>query len=764
MGRPAGAPRCTDPAPAPIDPGYRPGVLRVRPGDRTSFAASVERGLQYAVGGMILAKTLVFVLAAGAWDAPSDLQRGTAVVVVVLVTVAGGRCLGGRAGRLDVTLCSVAMVLAFLLPDALTAAVGAAESPIIHLAEPLLLSVVVGGRAFFSLTVLTVNLTYIGLRALGGADGALAGLQETSFLTGVAVAVFVLVTGLRAASDRAEATLQSQRSTVADRLTRTELEATTFIHDELVPTLLAGSMAPDRADTRRAAEQALRRLVRPRTSVPVARLEVALPELAARAGVAVTVHVVGASGPLVLPDRVRAALEGAVGEALRNVARHSGQRAAHVQVVQGPWSVEVVVRDDGRGFDPGVEGVGLRTSIIERMTAVGGTALVLSRPGSGTEVRLGWTATGLARRRSLAEENDLLLRTAVGNPARVVSTVCAWLATGYLVSALLLLVSGRNPVGSMVVAGPILLLTGALCWAQRHGPLGQRWLTAAAVGPALALAIALPAYRPSELGTLHTWIIELSSLPILAIAWTSTARRLALTLLPSSVVLTAVAVLAGIAGAEVPHLLLIQPLNVVFVALIASMLRRAGRAILDARDDDSAVTDLPARLRAILGGEYGAISAALGDQLAGRLDAPRAARLAQAARDSLYLRGDDHAALRHELGALRADGVVVRATNREAPGPSRRLAEILAEVRAGAPREVTITTFADRVSVVVIPAPPVERVATLTPLLDDGWSLEALDDAAVLGWSAPADAEPASTPPPALLPEQRSRADETARR
>jgi signal transduction histidine kinase len=53
------------------------------------------------------------------------------------------------------------------------------------------------------------------------------------------------------------------------------------------------------------------------------------------------------------------------------------------------------VRDDGRGFDPGrlaaaaVSGrLGVSQSIIGRLRDAGGTAVVTSRPGQGTEVDL----------------------------------------------------------------------------------------------------------------------------------------------------------------------------------------------------------------------------------------------------------------------------------------------------------------------------------------------------------------------------------------
>jgi signal transduction histidine kinase len=53
----------------------------------------------------------------------------------------------------------------------------------------------------------------------------------------------------------------------------------------------------------------------------------------------------------------------------------------------------VTVQDDGRGFDPAaipVERLGVRTSILDRMATVGGSADVVSRPGAGTRIELAW--------------------------------------------------------------------------------------------------------------------------------------------------------------------------------------------------------------------------------------------------------------------------------------------------------------------------------------------------------------------------------------
>jgi signal transduction histidine kinase len=83
------------------------------------------------------------------------------------------------------------------------------------------------------------------------------------------------------------------------------------------------------------------------------------------------------------------ALRFGVREALTNVRRHSAAQAAEVAGRATADRVEVVVTDDGRGFDPAaVGGFGLAQSIVARLREVGGDAAVESSPGRGATVRM----------------------------------------------------------------------------------------------------------------------------------------------------------------------------------------------------------------------------------------------------------------------------------------------------------------------------------------------------------------------------------------
>ena len=91
-------------------------------------------------------------------------------------------------------------------------------------------------------------------------------------------------------------------------------------------------------------------------------------------------------------DRLDPRLEGVifriVQEALNNVKRHSQTNHAAVRLTQHDGLLEVVVLDQGVGFDADAvtsESFGLR-GIRERARLFGGTARVDSAPGEGTTV------------------------------------------------------------------------------------------------------------------------------------------------------------------------------------------------------------------------------------------------------------------------------------------------------------------------------------------------------------------------------------------
>jgi len=109
-----------------------------------------------------------------------------------------------------------------------------------------------------------------------------------------------------------------------------------------------------------------------------------------------SVSMVTPAGPVLLPAHEARELTAAVHAALDNVRRHCGGTArAWVLVDDEGEAVTVTVRDDGPGIPPGrlalaaADGrLGVSQAICGRMRDLGGSARVMSTPGTGTEVRL----------------------------------------------------------------------------------------------------------------------------------------------------------------------------------------------------------------------------------------------------------------------------------------------------------------------------------------------------------------------------------------
>jgi signal transduction histidine kinase len=79
----------------------------------------------------------------------------------------------------------------------------------------------------------------------------------------------------------------------------------------------------------------------------------------------------------------------AVKEAVHNVIRHSGASELQVHIRFENRILTIIVRDNGKGFDPTVEseGHGL-ANMKRRIKSCGGTCSLQSRAEGGTEVRL----------------------------------------------------------------------------------------------------------------------------------------------------------------------------------------------------------------------------------------------------------------------------------------------------------------------------------------------------------------------------------------
>lgn len=109
-------------------------------------------------------------------------------------------------------------------------------------------------------------------------------------------------------------------------------------------------------------------------------------ELHERYGIAVTVLV---EVPERLPQQVETVLYRVAQEALTNVVRHARAAEASIVVTVSRGSVQLVVEDDGVGFDPTALAPAERIGLIgmrERLELLGGSLRLESAPGGGCSV------------------------------------------------------------------------------------------------------------------------------------------------------------------------------------------------------------------------------------------------------------------------------------------------------------------------------------------------------------------------------------------
>ena len=116
-------------------------------------------------------------------------------------------------------------------------------------------------------------------------------------------------------------------------------------------------------------------------------LKALVNEWEAETGAATRFQAVNGRRPL--PPRVEVALYRICQEALTNVAHHAEAKRVTVRLIATTEQVQLIVEDDGRGFDSseavdrhGIVGMNERTSML------GGTLDLRTRPGAGTRVQV----------------------------------------------------------------------------------------------------------------------------------------------------------------------------------------------------------------------------------------------------------------------------------------------------------------------------------------------------------------------------------------
>ncbi|WP_245941712.1 ATP-binding protein [Vallicoccus soli] len=233
-------------------------------------------------------------------------------------------------------------------------------------------------------------LVLVGLALFLSPRGAASGWQQGLLVLAVVVGL-VLVSGpwwLRMVRD-----LSAERAARIREQERAEIAA--HVHDSVLHTLTLIQRSVDDprevARLARSQERELRTWLYRPVADPETTLTAAVERVAAEVedahGVAVEVVVVGDRA---LDEHLRAMLL-ATREALVNAAKYAGGAAISVYAEVEPDQVTVFVRDRGPGFDLDAvpeDRLGVRQSVIGRMDRHGGTAVVRTARGEGTEVQL----------------------------------------------------------------------------------------------------------------------------------------------------------------------------------------------------------------------------------------------------------------------------------------------------------------------------------------------------------------------------------------
>jgi signal transduction histidine kinase len=237
----------------------------------------------------------------------------------------------------------------------------------------------------------------LGTSVMMGADAdVLRGQAWALVAAGLSRAAWLLV--VRAARRADTLATEAERARRASRVEAAvradERELANALHDTAATTLLMVGIGQVPAGAGWLAPQASRDLERLRTD---GRRPPEHADLVALLREDVdAVHIaVEFDGPerLPLPFDVARAIADATREALNNVRRHAGVDRAVVRLRVDSGGVRLDVVDEGAGFptdDVPATRRGLRHSVRDRMSRVGGSARVVSAVGEGTVVRLEW--------------------------------------------------------------------------------------------------------------------------------------------------------------------------------------------------------------------------------------------------------------------------------------------------------------------------------------------------------------------------------------
>lgn len=239
--------------------------------------------------------------------------------------------------------------------------------------------------------------TPLGIINVGGPQWRPLATEELALLATIADQVGLAIERARLAAEHAGLARAEERARIAREIHDTLAQDLTAIalhlegalpHLERDPARARARLERALALTRDGLEEARRGVLDLRSAPPGGRpLGEALASLgrAFTSETGIRVHV-RATADAPIPLRAEAELYQIAREALTNIRKHAAAREVAVRLTADAAAVRLLVRDDGRGFDPqarrdGCHGlIGMR----ERAQRLGGRLRLASRPGRGT--------------------------------------------------------------------------------------------------------------------------------------------------------------------------------------------------------------------------------------------------------------------------------------------------------------------------------------------------------------------------------------------
>jgi signal transduction histidine kinase len=249
------------------------------------------------------------------------------------------------------------------------------------------------------------------LTAPGGAASVLQALLESVYalLVGGAILLFVVLLRQAAVSVDAAQSAALDRYTLAVHAHATEnerVQVDSIVHDSVLTTLLSAARAytpESKALAARMAANAIGHLreaalVSPDdiSTVRLSSVQRRISEAAASMSAPFEMRIRGVSAQSI-PLQAAEAVYSAAVQAMVNSLQHAGQDAGLTRwlTIRGvrPSGIEVEVGDTGVGFsfvDLPAERMGLRVSIVERVTNAGGAVEIDSAINEGTVISIRW--------------------------------------------------------------------------------------------------------------------------------------------------------------------------------------------------------------------------------------------------------------------------------------------------------------------------------------------------------------------------------------